>query len=201
MNVDSVHGESTFGGNPAGRNLRTVWTIPTEPSPFPHFAMFPQALVEPMIRAGCPERVCAACGTPWVRVTERPTPPDSVFTHTAVPDDKLVNRGFSKEGTKRGAGQKLQNWLNEHPTITLGFRAACSCDTVDTRPGLVLDMFMGAGTTGLVAQRLGRDYIGGDLNAGYVAIATDRLAYHGDDARMVSEAAAGVRQLALMDVA
>jgi hypothetical protein len=62
-------------------------------------------------------------------------------------------------------------------------------------------MFMGAGTTGLVAQRLGRDYIGGDLNAAYVTIATDRLAYHGDDARMVSEAAAGVRQMPLMDVA
>ena len=31
--------------------------------------------------------------------------------------------------------------------------------------------------------------------------ATPLLAYHGDDARMVSEAAAGVRQMALMDVA
>lgn len=39
---------------PAGRNLRDVWTIPTEPFPGAHFATFPQALVEPCIKAGCP---------------------------------------------------------------------------------------------------------------------------------------------------
>ena len=38
--------------NAAGRNIRTVWTIPTAPSPLPHFAAFPDALVEPCIKAG-----------------------------------------------------------------------------------------------------------------------------------------------------
>lgn len=37
------------------RNKRTVWTIPTEPYSGAHFATFPPALVEPCIRAGCPE--------------------------------------------------------------------------------------------------------------------------------------------------
>jgi DNA modification methylase len=41
--------------NPAGRNRRTVWTIPTTPYPEAHFAVFPEALVVPCIKAGCPE--------------------------------------------------------------------------------------------------------------------------------------------------
>lgn len=37
-----------------GANERTVWTIPTQPSPLPHFAAFPEALAERCIKAGCP---------------------------------------------------------------------------------------------------------------------------------------------------
>lgn len=40
--------------NPQGRNMRTVWMIPTAAYSEAHFATFPEALVEPMIRAGCP---------------------------------------------------------------------------------------------------------------------------------------------------
>jgi DNA modification methylase len=41
--------------------------------------------------------------------------------------------------------------------------------------GTVLDPFFGAGTTGLVAQRLGRNYIGIELNSEYVRIAEERM--------------------------
>jgi len=44
--------------------------------------------------------------------------------------------------------------------------------------GTVLDPFFGAGTTGLVADRLGHDCIGIELNSAYVAIARARI--HGD---------------------
>lgn len=37
------------------RNVRTVWTVNTEPSSDAHFATYPQRLVERMIKAGCPE--------------------------------------------------------------------------------------------------------------------------------------------------
>jgi hypothetical protein len=37
-----------------GRNKRSVWTVSTEPFPDAHFAVMPQALVEPCIKAGCP---------------------------------------------------------------------------------------------------------------------------------------------------
>jgi len=38
-----------------GRNIRSVWTIATQPYPGAHFATFPPKLVEPCIKAGCPE--------------------------------------------------------------------------------------------------------------------------------------------------
>jgi DNA modification methylase len=39
-------------GSKAGRNRRSVWSIATEPFPEAHFAVMPQALVEPCILAG-----------------------------------------------------------------------------------------------------------------------------------------------------
>ena len=43
------------GEQAAGRNIRSVWTIATAPYPGAHFATFPPKLVEPCIKAGCPE--------------------------------------------------------------------------------------------------------------------------------------------------
>jgi DNA modification methylase len=37
-----------------GRNLRDVWTIPTQPYPGAHFAVFPEELVRRCVLAGCP---------------------------------------------------------------------------------------------------------------------------------------------------
>ena len=41
--------------DPAGRNKRNVWTITTQPFKDAHFATFPKDLIEPCIKAGCPE--------------------------------------------------------------------------------------------------------------------------------------------------
>jgi site-specific DNA-methyltransferase (adenine-specific) len=41
--------------------------------------------------------------------------------------------------------------------------------------GTVLDPFFGSGTTGVVAQRLGRQYVGIELNPEYVKMAEERL--------------------------
>ncbi len=40
---------------PTTRNIRSVWTVATQPYPGAHFATFPPKLVEPCIKAGCPE--------------------------------------------------------------------------------------------------------------------------------------------------
>jgi DNA modification methylase len=50
------------------------------------------------------------------------------------------------------------------------------CILAGTEPGdLVLDPFSGSGTVGLVADRLGRDYLGIDLNPKFTAIAHARI--------------------------
>jgi len=45
-----------------------------------------------------------------------------------------------------------------------------------TQPGdIVLDPFIGSGTTAIAAQRLGRNYVGIDINEEYCQMATERL--------------------------
>ncbi len=43
--------------------------------------------------------------------------------------------------------------------------------------GIILDPFIGAGTTGLVAKKLNRNYVGIELNQEYINIAEKRI-YH-----------------------
>jgi DNA modification methylase len=80
-----------------GANKRSVWTITTKPFKEAHFATFPEKLIEPMIKAGCPEK------------------------------------------------------------------------------GIVLDPFMGSGTTAVVSRKFGRNYLGIELNPEYIKIAEKRL--------------------------
>lgn len=56
-----------------------------------------------------------------------------------------------------------------------GWSKACDCETDETESGIVLDPFAGAGTTCLVAKRLGRRFIGIDLNPDYVAMGQERV--------------------------
>lgn len=50
------------------------------------------------------------------------------------------------------------------------------CIKASTKPGqYVLDPFFGSGTVGLVAQNLGREYLGIELNPKYVKLAAERL--------------------------
>ncbi len=56
-----------------------------------------------------------------------------------------------------------------------GLRKNCRCQT-GWRPGIVLDPFFGAGTVGVVAERLGRDWLGVELNPTYVELAEARIA-------------------------
>lgn len=78
-------------------NKRSVWDVSTKPFRDAHFAVFPEDLIVPCIKAGCPEG------------------------------------------------------------------------------GIVLDPFMGSGTTAVVAKKLNRYYIGCELNPDYIKIAYKRL--------------------------
>ena len=50
---------------------------------------------------------------------------------------------------------------------TIGFRPTCTHDH-DPVPCIVLDPFAGSGTTGVVARRLGRHFVGLDLSFDYL---------------------------------
>jgi len=56
--------------NPLGRNMRCVWKIPTQPTSDAHFATFPEELVRPMIKAGCPRYVCSKCEKARAKIIE-----------------------------------------------------------------------------------------------------------------------------------
>jgi DNA modification methylase len=120
----AIH-NATADDLPTSRNLRTVWTIATEPYPGAHFATFPRKLVEPCVKAGTSERgVCPKCGAPWVR----------------------------------------------------DLQPSCAHVSLRPVPATVLDPFAGSGTTGLVANALGRRAVLIDLSADYIDQAMQRNA-------------------------
>ena len=147
------------------RNLRDVWTIPTHSFPEAHFATFPPKLVEPCVKAGTSEwGCCPECGAGWVRVVEKeyPNPKPRAL------DEKYdgINTGYQiNPGVGRADGISK----------TLGWKPACKCGCEERVPGIVLDPFMGAGTTALVAKNLGRKHVGIELNADYIKMANNRL--------------------------
>ena len=151
------------------RNKRSVWTVNTKPYSGAHFAVFPEELIEPCILAGTSQRGhCPKCFARWSRITQRPNPPK-------VENSELDRFGNGKAGVHRKVGQAYQNWLNENPMQTIGWQPNCNCG-IDPVQDVVLDPFMGSGTTAQVAQQLGRKYLGCELNHDYKTLQDQRLA-------------------------
>ena len=164
----------------SGRNIRTVWTVATQPYPGAHFAVFPEKLIEPCILAGTSERgVCPECGAPWVRETDGGE--GTYATRKALGHDKPQNMVVGEHpGNHRGlhpAG--MTHDLDPAPKVTTGWRPSCRCDpnlgiTTAAVPATVLDPFGGSGTTARVANRLSRRAILIDLNPDYLKQQMDR---------------------------
>jgi site-specific DNA-methyltransferase (adenine-specific) len=133
-------------GHRKGKNPGDVWNVATAGFRGAHFATFPPKLVERPLLAGCPERVCRRCGSPWIRA-----------------EVDAMNRGRPEPSDRPG---------QDEDTV---LRPTCRCRT-GFRPGLVLDPFCGAGTVGLVAEAHGRDWLGIELNASYAELAQRRIA-------------------------
>lgn len=58
--------------------------------------------------------------------------------------------------------------------------AACPLRRLDGTPGVVLDPFMGSGTTAVAAQAHGRDWLGIELNPEYAELAKERIVANRD---------------------
>lgn len=148
------------------RNRRSVWTVASEAFPGSHFAVFPPALIQPCILAGTSERgVCAACGAPWVRLVD--------WGHDGTRDVRNIARALAMGHDARGP-TAVARAGEPRSSRTLGWQPACSCDAA-TVPATVIDPFAGAGTTGLVADRLGRSAILIELNPAYAELARRRI--------------------------
>lgn len=179
----SASGIDTLGIATRGRNRRTVWTIATQPYPDAHFATYPEKLVEPCVLAGCPAQVCSECGAPWERVVERT--PDTRVPYATIGTPRRTPAGGEQSNLAKvlredGRGGDLATKRN----ITTGWRPTCACNA-ETIPGTVLDPFTGSGTTGAVACRLGRIFVGIELSPEYAEMAERRIAPHRDQMQLV----------------
>lgn len=143
--------------NEQGRNMRCVWSIPTQPYKEAHFATFPEKLVEPMIKAGCPKEVCKKCG----KAREKEYEKMGEF-----------QRRWSKNNAKGSPYNKQGSMQN---TCQEAGYTDCGCNAGWTS-GICLDLFMGSGTVAVVAKKLGRQWIGVELNPAYIKMAEKRIA-------------------------
>ena len=178
---DRWNGMSTEEQQAMGANKRTVWSIATQPYSGAHFATFPEKLVEPCILAGTSERgVCAECGAPWERVTERTDAPHDGKTETQYETGSAANRLAL---TRQAARERGEEYVQR--VTTTGWRPTCDHDA-EPVPSVVLDPFCGSGTTGVVALRHGRSFIGIELNPEYIELARKRII---DDAPLLNSVA------------
>lgn len=171
--------------HPDGRNKRTIWTVPTQSHPGSHFATWPEALVEPMIKAGTSEYgVCPTCGAPWQRVVDK----GEAMQRWDNPNP--VRPYDADSGFKNGTGGSTLHMTR--PSSTAGWEPGCDCGgELEPVPAVVLDLFAGSGTTGVVSRRLGRNFIGLDLSFEYLQNeARGRLAL---DALAAWESGAGMQ--------
>ena len=156
--------------NSLGKNPGDVWTIPTQPYPDSHFATFPTALIEPMIKAACPAEICPVCGLARERIVDREfVPQQDVSAAKGVrgaEDQKPMDESNQWQGVPRGT-------TTHHTT---GW-TSCDCNA-GWIAGTVLDPFCGSGTVLEVCRLLNRNAIGFELNPKYKPLIHERSMAH-----------------------
>ena len=164
-----------------GRNMRSVWTITTKGFKGAHFATFNESLIETPIKAGCPEFICKKCGKPRIKIYENLRDRKEELAIAKKLDEEgsgkykgdeftvstgYAHRDLSPDGKTRG----MYNLTKE-----AGY-SDCGCDHSDGwNKGVVLDPFIGSGTTAVMARKLGRDWVGIELSKEYINIAEKRI--------------------------
>lgn len=166
-----------------------------------HFAVFPRDLAATAVLAGTSEKGCCLdCGTPWRRLVERAKLPRPLPPGRRGRDGGVTNKdGFDRADLSH---REVSAWLAENPPRTVGWEPSCEChgrfeeheipgdldgdservyvpeiplEQHSVRRCLVLDPFMGSGTTALMALKASRDFLGIELNEDYIRIAEHRI--------------------------
>lgn len=186
--------QGTLNDNYNERNKRSVWNIHTQPFPQAHFAVFPEKLIEPMIKAGTSKRgCCPKCRSPYKRIVEKGKPILNAWSAKGA--GQYDNSIGQMHRTSLDEGSTLKHIV---PTKTIDWQPTCNCGTehpipqqeLDADPTLldefeiepyksvpctVLDPFSGAGTTLKVARDLGCKAVGIELNPEYIEMTIKRL--------------------------
>ena len=170
--TETISGIRNSGVYPKA-NKRSVWTVTTQPYREAHFATFPEDLIVPCIKAGSSEHgCCAECGKPWERVVKKKLIPTAKASFNSKADKRDFAADAQDQGSNRSKDGHKPGWA--YQSETTGWQPTCNCNA-GIVPSVVLDPFMGAGTTAVVARKLNRNFIGIELNPKYIAISQNRL--------------------------
>jgi hypothetical protein len=109
------------------------------------------------------EEVEVTCGAPWERVTK---PTEEYAEHFGA------NNGADAD--RNGKGYRKHSPAVSAQYQTVAWRPTCRCraklgEVPPVVPCTVLDPFCGSATTGVVALKHGRDFVGMDLSHDYLA--------------------------------
>jgi DNA modification methylase len=147
-----------------GRNLGNVWNIPMGQTKESHYAVFPSALIERPVAMTCP-----------LEITEQGTK-RRIVEMVPYEEARTFSRGIGKytkpedeTRTKSGRSDTGRQYVPRKP-VTMGWEP----DLPTLRRGIVLDPFCGTATSGEVALKLGRHFIGLELYDEYAQIAEQR---------------------------
>jgi DNA modification methylase len=100
--------------------------------------------------------------------------------------DAVINKGKQKDGTgyfvRKQLGRRTNIWRiaigkhgTGHPAVYPLQLARDHIISWSNEGDVILDPFMGSGTTGVACHELGRNFIGIELDEGYFKIAEDRI--------------------------
>lgn len=129
-----------------------------------HYAVFSPALIERPVAMTCPLEITAQ-GPKRRRI-------EMVPYEEARPFSRGIGKYTKPEEetrTKSGRQDTGRQYIPRKP-VTVGWEP----DLPVIRRGIVLDPFSGAGTSGEVALKLGRHFVGIELYENYAQIAEDR---------------------------
>jgi DNA modification methylase len=179
----------SMAAHPLGKLPGSVWSIPTEPVSVTddakerlglpnHFAAFPQEWPRRLILGWSPTGICVECGEARVPVVSK------ALQQTGSSTGRVKVSDLSEYENQRGWNGPDYPLGRTVATIT-GYACACPEPTARTRPAVVLDPFVGTGTTVMVARALGRHGVGMDLSYDYLNLASWRVFQSGHDLKTI----------------
>ena len=154
---------------------RNVWRlkIPLNPDAA-HFAVFPPDLVERCLKLGTSAGgCCPECLAPFRRIIQKVGGARGDNRKRILPNDVATAAMLETRRMKVGGKtiSSIHRTVGFIKRIPMGWERSCDCQGQGKAiPAIVLDPFMGSGTTALVARENNREYVGYDLNPDYVQI-------------------------------